>query len=61
MRAKFGSDKGNRGAVIRWGGELDNGIWIRHWKGRKLQTRWKSMHGYLEFWCIVVRWGNPDE
>lgn len=58
---KIGNDKGNPGALVRWGNSLDNGIWLRGWAKRKLWLKWnfsRVSRGYLSFGIIVLSWGN---
>jgi|GEM_PF-6897420 len=55
---KIGPDEGNSGAIIRWGKHLDNGLWLRIWKHKKLWFKWRLMKGYLDFGFFVFRWGN---
>ena len=45
----IGPDEGNSGAVIRWGRELDNGVWVRGWKYRNLWFKWRFLKGYWNF------------
>lgn len=59
MRIKYGPIEGNSGAVIRWGECLDNGIWFRGWKYRKLWKKWKYIKGrYLSLGIVVFQWSN---
>lgn len=55
---RLGPDKGNNGAVIRWGQHLDNGIWLRGVHHRKLWWRWRFMRGYWDFGIIIFRFGT---
>jgi hypothetical protein len=54
---KIGPDEGNM-AIIRWGKHLDNGIWIRTWKFRRLWSRWKFKRGYVCFGIVVLHYNN---
>ena len=58
MKMRFGKDKGNLGALIRWGKYLDNGIWIRTWKFRKLWFKPNFRKNYLNFGFFVIQYGN---
>ena len=58
MKFKIGADEGNRGAIIRWGRYLDNGIWSRLWRFRKLWFRLKFIKGYLNFGLFCIHYGN---
>jgi len=55
---KTGPDEGNSGAILRWGKCLDNGIWIRGWRFKKLWTQWKFRQGYISLGIIVLHYGN---
>lgn len=54
----LGPGEGNRGALIRWGRFLDNGVWLRIRKYRRLWPRWRFRRGYLDIGFVVIRWGN---
>jgi len=61
MRMRIGPDDGNSGAVIRWGKHLDNGVWFRLWRHRKLWTKrsaWRYLPGYLSLGIVQFRWGS---
>lgn len=58
MKFKFGRDEGNSGALIRWGKYLDNGIWYRTRRFKKLWGNWKIMKGYLDCGFFVIQYGN---
>lgn len=57
---KFGPDKGNSGAIIRWGRKLDNGVWFawKMWNSRNHLTRFTIRRGYVAFGLLDVSWGN---
>jgi hypothetical protein len=55
---KFGNDNGNSGGIFRYGKYLDNGIWIRTWKFRKLWLQWKLQPGYLDFGLFCICYSN---
>ena len=55
---KFGNDNGNSGGIFRYGKYLDNGIWFRTWKFRKLWLQWKLQPGYLDFGLFCICYGN---
>lgn len=55
---KLGPDGGNSGAIIRWGKYLDNGIWVRTWRFRKLWFKYRFMYGYFNFGFFVIHWNN---
>lgn len=58
MKLKIGIDEGNRGAIIRWGKRLDNGIWFRVWRFRSLWLKWKFRKNYLDFGIFCIHYGN---
>lgn len=58
MNFKIGSDEGNSGAIIRWGRYLDNGIWIRLWRFRKLWFRYRFIKNSLDFGLFNIHYGN---
>jgi len=58
MTFKLGADKGNSGALIRWGKHLDNGIWLRLWNFRKLWTKITIREGYIDLGLICIIYGN---
>ncbi len=55
---KIGSDIGNSGAIIRWGKYLDNGIWMRKWRFKKIWFKWKMKKRYTDLGIFVIQWGN---
>ena len=57
-RIKFGNDDGNSGGIFRYGKYLDNGIWFRTWKFRKLWLQWKFQPRYLDFGLFCICYGN---
>ena len=58
MFIQLGPDEGNSGAIIRWGKTLDNGIWIRRWRHRRLWFNFRKKKGYLSLGIIVFHLGN---
>ena len=56
---KLGPDKGNSGAIIRWGADLDNGIWINYRRPKLwLYPRWHPKAGYIRLGPLALHWGN---
>ena len=57
-KLQFGKDSGNSGALIRWGRYLNNGVWYRPIKFRKLWFQYKIRKGLIDLGLICVHYGN---